>query len=62
MIAIPPFDTGQTTSLVQLVGHPEHTELNGRVIGINAVQMLGMKLVAGRLLSGQARAGRGEGG
>ena len=51
MIAIPPFDTGQTTSLVQLVGRPEHIELNGRVIGINAMQMLGMKLVAGRLLS-----------
>ncbi len=51
MISIPPFDTGQTTSLVQLVGHPENVELNARVIGINAVQMLGMKLVAGRLLS-----------
>jgi putative ABC transport system permease protein len=51
MITIPPFDTGQTTSLVQLVGHPEHVELNARVIGINAVQMLGMRLVAGRFLS-----------
>ena len=36
---------------MQLVGHPEYVELNERVIGTNAVQFLGMKLVAGRLLS-----------
>jgi len=51
MINMPPFDTGQITSLVQRVGHLEHIELNERVIGINAVQMLGIKPVAGRLLS-----------
>jgi len=39
------------TSSVELVGHPEHIELNARVIGANAVQFLGMKLAAGRLLS-----------
>ncbi len=33
------------TSSVQLVGHPEHIELNARVIGTNAVQLLGMKLM-----------------
>jgi putative ABC transport system permease protein len=52
--------------LVQLVGHPENIELNARVIGINAVQMLGMKLVAGRLLSDrraqdQVREGNADG-
>ena len=51
MINILPFDTSQMTSSAQLAGHPEHVELNERVIGTNAVQMLGMKLVAGRLLS-----------
>jgi len=51
MINILPFDTSQMTSSVQLVGHPEHIELNARVIGANAVQFLGMKLAAGRLLS-----------
>ena len=66
MINILPFDTSQITSTVQLVGHPEHTELNERVIGTNAVPMLGMKLVAGRLLSDshaqdEVREGNGDG-
>jgi putative ABC transport system permease protein len=51
MINILPFDTSQMTSSVRLVGHPERIELNERVIGTNAVQLLGMKLIAGRLLS-----------
>ena len=66
MINILPFDTSQITSSVQLVGHPEHVELNERIIGTNAVQMLGMKLVAGRLLSDkraqdQVREGNADG-
>ena len=36
---------------MKLAGHPEFVDLNNRVIGANAVQLLGMKLVAGRLLS-----------
>jgi putative ABC transport system permease protein len=51
MINILPFDASQMTSSVQLAGHPEYVELNERVIGANAIQLLGMKLVAGRLLS-----------
>jgi putative ABC transport system permease protein len=51
MINILPFESSQITSSVQLAGHPEQIELNMRVIGTNAVQLLGMKLVAGRLLS-----------
>jgi putative ABC transport system permease protein len=51
MINILPFDTSQITSSVQLAGHSEYIELNERVIGINAVRLLSMKLVAGRLLS-----------
>lgn len=51
MINILPFDSSQMTSSAQLAGHPERIELNERVIGTNAVQLLGMKLVAGRLLS-----------
>jgi putative ABC transport system permease protein len=51
MTSVLPFDSSQMTSSVQLVGHPEYFELNERVIGANAVQFLGMKLVAGRLLS-----------
>jgi putative ABC transport system permease protein len=51
MTSVLPFDSSQMTSSVQLVGHPEYFELNERVIGANAVQLLGMKLVAGRLLS-----------
>jgi putative ABC transport system permease protein len=51
MINILPFDSSQMTSSVQLAGHTEHIELNERVIGTNAVQLLGMKLMAGRLLS-----------
>ena len=51
MINILPFDTGQMTSSAQLAGRPGYIELNERVIGTNAVQLLGMKVVAGRLLS-----------
>ncbi len=51
MIHILPFDTSQMLSTAQLPGHPERVELNERVIGTNAIQLLGMKLVAGRLLS-----------
>ena len=51
MINILPFDSSQMTSSVQLTGHSELIELNERVIGTNAVQLLGMKLMAGRLLS-----------
>jgi putative ABC transport system permease protein len=51
MINILPFDTSQMTETAQLAGHPERVELNERVIGTNAVQLLGMKLTAGRLLS-----------
>jgi len=53
MINILPFDTGQMTSSAQLAGRPEYIQLNERVIGTNAVQLLGMKLAAGRLLSDQ---------
>ncbi len=51
MINIPPFDIGQTSSAAQLPGHPERVVLNERVIGSNAIQLLGVKLIAGRLLS-----------
>jgi putative ABC transport system permease protein len=51
MINILPFDTSQMTSQVQLVGRPEYIQLNERVIGTNAIQLLGMKLISGRLLS-----------
>jgi len=51
MINILPFDGSQMTSQVQLAGHPEYIQLNERVIGTNAIQLLGMKLIAGRLLS-----------
>ncbi len=51
MINILPFDSSQITSTAQLAGHPEHLELNERVIGTNAIQLLGMKLTTGRLLS-----------
>jgi len=51
MINTLPFDGSQMTSQVQLAGHPEYIQLNERVIGINAIQLLGMKLTAGRLLS-----------
>jgi putative ABC transport system permease protein len=46
-----PFDNAQITTSVQLAGHPEYIELNERIIGTNTVQLLGMKLKAGRLLS-----------
>ena len=64
MINILPFDTGQISHLAQLVGHPEYIALNERVIGTNAIQFLGMKLIAGRLLSdkrAQDQVDEGEG-
>jgi putative ABC transport system permease protein len=51
MIGMAPFDTSRWSGTMQLTGHPEFVDLNERVIGTNAVQFLGMKLVAGRLLS-----------
>jgi len=51
MSNILPFDSGQMTSTAQIPGIPARVELNERVIGANAVQLLGMKLIAGRLLS-----------
>ena len=46
-----PFDSSRWSGTMQLAGHPEFVDLNNRVIGTNAVQLLGMKLAAGRLLS-----------
>jgi putative ABC transport system permease protein len=46
-----PFDSSRWSGTMQLAGHPEFVDLNERVIGTNAVQFLGMKPVAGRLLS-----------
>jgi len=51
MSNILPFDAGQMTSTVQLPGHTERVELNERVIGTGAIQLLGMKLIEGRSLS-----------
>jgi putative ABC transport system permease protein len=51
MIAWAPFDSSRWSSTAQLAGHSEFVDLNERVIGTNTVQFLGMKLVAGRLLS-----------
>jgi putative ABC transport system permease protein len=50
-INVPPFDPTQMTSTGQLTGHSELIELNERVIGTNAAQLLDMKLLAGRFLS-----------
>ena len=61
MISAPPFDTSHwQTSSAQLAGHPEYVELKQRVIRHQCVPVLGMKLVAGRLLVRQARAGPGR--
>jgi putative ABC transport system permease protein len=51
MISAPPFDTSHWSGTIQLAGHPEFVNLNNRAIGANAVRLLGMKLIAGRLLS-----------
>jgi putative ABC transport system permease protein len=51
MTGVIPFDSSRSSSTAQLAGHPEFVDLNERVVGTNAVQLLGMKLVAGRLLS-----------
>jgi putative ABC transport system permease protein len=51
MSGVLPFDSSRSSSTAQLAGHPEFVDLNERVVGTNAVQLLGMKLVAGRLLS-----------
>jgi putative ABC transport system permease protein len=51
MIGTPPFNGSRSSGTMQLTGHPEFVDLNNRVIGANAVHFLGMKLVAGRLLS-----------
>jgi putative ABC transport system permease protein len=51
MISAPPFDTSRWSGTIQLAGHPEFVNLNNRAIGANTVNLLGMKLIAGRLLS-----------
>jgi putative ABC transport system permease protein len=51
MTGVLPFDGSRSSSTAQLSGHPEFVDLDERVIGANAVQFLGMKLVTGRLLS-----------
>ncbi len=51
MIGALPFDSSRWSGTMQLSGHPEFVDLNNRVIGTNVVQLLGMNLVAGRLLS-----------
>jgi putative ABC transport system permease protein len=51
MIDAPPFSGAASITSAQLAGRPEKILLNRRVIGTNAIQFLGMKLIAGRLLS-----------
>ena len=51
MIETPPFSGGVSMTSTQLAGRPEKVLLNQRVIGTNAIQFLGMKPIAGRLLS-----------
>jgi putative ABC transport system permease protein len=51
MIDTPPFNRSFTLGSGHLSGHSGEIALYRRVIGTNAVQLLGMKLVAGRLLS-----------
>jgi len=51
MIGTPPFNTDRWSGTMQLAGHAEYVDLNVRVIGTHAVNFLGMRLVAGRLLS-----------
>jgi putative ABC transport system permease protein len=51
MMDWPPLNRSMALSSGRLAGHPEQVPLYRRVIGTNAVPFLGMKLVAGRLLS-----------
>jgi putative ABC transport system permease protein len=51
MIDTPPFEGSYTLTGARLSGHPELTSLYRRVIGTNAAHFLGMRLLAGRLLS-----------
>jgi putative ABC transport system permease protein len=51
MIGAPPFNPGRWSTTAHLVGRPDFEDIEERVIGANAVQFLGMKLVTGRLLS-----------
>jgi putative ABC transport system permease protein len=51
MIDIPPFNPSFTLGSGHLSGHSGEIALYRRVIGANTVQLLGMQLVAGRLLS-----------
>jgi putative ABC transport system permease protein len=51
MIGALPFDSSRWSGTMQLAGHPEFVDLNNRPIGANAIQFLGVKLLAGRLLS-----------
>jgi putative ABC transport system permease protein len=51
MIDIPPLSGSTDMTSTQLAGRPEKVLLGQRVIGTNAIQFLGMKLIAGRLLS-----------
>ena len=46
-----PFDSSRWSGTMKLAGHAEFVDLNNRAIGANALQFLGIKLVAGRLLS-----------
>jgi putative ABC transport system permease protein len=46
-----PFDTGTSSGATRLAAHPELVQLNQRIFGANAVPLLGMKLITGRLLS-----------
>jgi putative ABC transport system permease protein len=51
MIDTPPFNGSYTLAGLRVPGRPELVSLYRRVMGINAAQFLGMRLVAGRLLS-----------
>ncbi len=53
MIDNPPFSNIASMTSTQLAGQPEKILLHQRFIGTNAIQFLGMKLIAGRLLSDQ---------
>ena len=51
MTGVLPFNSDRWSGTMQLAGHPERVDLNNRAIGANTLQLLGMKLLAGRLLS-----------
>jgi putative ABC transport system permease protein len=51
MIDAPPFSGSASMTSTQLASRPEKVLLSQRVIGTNAIQFLGMKLIVGRLLS-----------